>query len=104
MNFRNFITEEVKTFYHGTTKSSAEQILKEGFKIEKVGSRSDPGDFGEGIYVTLNKYVAKYVGDGTILHVVVDLSKFAFIDNPYFSERLKSVTIIVISTYSIISC
>jgi len=36
--------------FHGTKKENVDQIISEGFKLEKVGSTTDPGYFGKGLY------------------------------------------------------
>lgn len=69
----------MKWLLHGT--NYPEKILQEGFSME-AARRSDPGDFGWGIYLTNQK--ARAASYGTILQVHVDTSKMAFIKNPYF--------------------
>lgn len=36
--------------FHGTSKANVESILRQGFRMDKVGSTTDPGYFGAGIY------------------------------------------------------
>eukprot|EP01049_Picozoa_sp_SAG25_P016386 SAG25_NODE_3742_length_983_cov_1.033937_1_plen_117_part_00 len=36
--------------FHGTSKESIDSIMTGGFRLEKVGSATDPGYFGAGIY------------------------------------------------------
>lgn len=52
-----------KTFYHGTTKENAENILKNGVDIDAIRIH-DAGDFGWGFYVTPKLSLAKAYGRG----------------------------------------
>ncbi len=74
------------TYYHGTP--SWNRILNLGFDME-APRRSDPGDFGWGIYLTQSKSRAKAYG--TVLKVAVDVSRFALIPNPYFLKGWERV-------------
>jgi len=39
-----------KILYHGTSFSNSEAIIKENFRLDKVGSTTDEGWYGHGIY------------------------------------------------------
>jgi hypothetical protein len=39
-----------KTLYHGTSFSNSDAIIKENFRLDKVGSTTDKGWYGHGIY------------------------------------------------------
>jgi hypothetical protein len=82
--------EQLFTFYHGTTPESAAKILASGFDLD-AKKRHDSGDFGDGIYLTVDKTRAKHMGGPAILEVQVDLSRFAYIPNPYFTNKLEHV-------------
>ena len=71
----------MKTFFHGTNAEAAASILKDGVDIDHP-RKKDPGDFGQGFYLTTMLIRAKVNGH-SILEVDVDTSKFAFIPNPY---------------------
>jgi hypothetical protein len=60
----------VKAF-HATDAASAEQILREGFRLD-VLHKSDPGDFGLAAYFTTYIHRARAIGR-VILEVVLDL-------------------------------
>lgn len=74
-------------FYHGTSRHKAKAILAVG--IDPDAERShDEGDFGRGFYVTQDLTRARTYGDA-VLEVDIDLSQFAYIENPYFCEKLQ---------------
>lgn len=77
------------TFLHGTNADSVARILVEGFSLD-VARRSDPGDFGWGIYLTDAPSRARCYG-AVVLSVEIDDSRFARIKNPYFLEGLNEV-------------
>lgn len=68
---------EIKTYYHESP--FADIILKEGFSME-VERRSDPGDFGWGVYLWSTPH---HMPKGYTLEVDVDISRFAVIHDPY---------------------
>jgi hypothetical protein len=72
-------------FYHGTEKQRALSMLSNGVDLGHP-NKSDPGDFGLGFYLTENLSRAKAYGQ-TIIKVEVDLSQFAYIDNPYLKTH-----------------
>lgn len=41
---------ETRLVFHGTRAESIDTIMKDGFKLSKVGSATDPGWYGAGIY------------------------------------------------------
>jgi hypothetical protein len=69
-------------YYHGT--DAAEKIIAEGFRLDGP-RRKDAGDFGLGIYLTPQYRIAKC--HGKVLKVYVDVSRFAYIENPYFLDN-----------------
>jgi len=76
-------------YLHGTHPDTAEKVLADGFDVE-VPRRSDPGDFGWGVYLTSKLSRAKSYGS-TILEVEIDEVQFVRMTNPYFLDGLKSV-------------
>lgn len=74
---------EIDLFFHGT--AAWEKIRREGFELE-APRRSDPGDFGWGIYVTKQVGRAKCYGD--VICVVIKTGGLAHIENPYFINGL----------------
>lgn len=87
IKLKNLIKEvRFVKFYHGSV--NADKIIKSGFDID-FKRFSDPGDFGWGIYFTNNKSKAKSYGK--IIEADIDLSKFAYIENPYFMKGLKLI-------------
>ena len=58
--------------YHGTTFEGMKAIIERGFKLE-AERRSDPGDFGWGIYLTGHLSRAKAIGGKYVLEVEVEL-------------------------------
>lgn len=71
-------------FFHGTSKWAT--IRREGFQLE-APRRSDPGDFGWGIYLT--KDAARARSYGEVICVVLDTGRLARIANPYFIKGLE---------------
>jgi hypothetical protein len=78
-----------KTWYHGTTPANAAKIRAEGFDVD-APRRSDPGDFGWGIYLTDRPSRARSYGR-EVLAVTIDESRFARLPNPYFLKGLEQV-------------
>jgi len=74
------------TLYHGTP--NAGKILINGIDINHPRN-SDPGDFGWGVYASGNLSRAKVYGD--VFAVTIDESDYAYLENPYFLEGLKTV-------------
>lgn len=74
------------TLYHGS--SAWEKILEVGFDLEHP-RRSDPGDFGWGLYLSANPARARSYGK--VLKVSLDPSRLAYISNPYFLDRFERV-------------
>lgn len=58
--------------YHATDAVRASLILKEGFRLD-VEHRSDPGDFGQAVYLTTSLARARAIGR-VILVVELDLN------------------------------
>lgn len=77
------------TFLHGTSSAQAETILADGFDLE-AQRRSDPGDFGWGVYLTDRASRARAYGE-RVLQVTIDPTRFARITNPYFLKGLEEV-------------
>jgi len=46
-----------KILYHGTSFSNSEAIIKENFRLDKVGSTNDNGWYGHGIYFSEHIHV-----------------------------------------------
>ena len=44
------ISAQISFGFHGTRKTSKNSICENGFKLDKVGSATDPGWYGAGIY------------------------------------------------------
>lgn len=71
-----------ETWLHGTRKS--DEILQSGMKvITELKKRTDPGDFGTGIYFTKNVARAAYHGSGRIFRCEIDMTNVAELENPY---------------------
>jgi hypothetical protein len=64
-------------------------ILSDGFDFGAV-RRSDPGDFGWGLYLTRSLARARAIGSDVLI-VMVDISRFARIPNPYFLSGTKEM-------------
>lgn len=75
--------------YHGTTRERADAIERDGLDPDAT-RRSDPGDFGMGIYLTARRSRAKAYGPA-VFRVEVDPSKLARISRPYFLDGFKQV-------------
>lgn len=75
--------------YHGTDEASAARILSEGFDVDAL-RRSDPGDFGWGVYLTSSLPRARAYGS-VVLEVEVDESRFARLPCPYFLDDFQRV-------------
>jgi hypothetical protein len=60
------------TAYHATDMKNASLILREGFRLD-ADHRSDPGDFGQAIYLTTSIARAQAIGKA-ILTVDVELT------------------------------
>ena len=90
-------------YFHGTNKSSANQIIERGFDIEATRTH-DPGDLGWGIYFSSDYYRAKSYGQYVIAVELSKKVKLAQIINPYFLlnlERVPPVTLEEILFYNI---
>lgn len=74
------------TYFHGT--SQADKVLADGFDIE-APRRSDPGDFGWGIYLTDEPSRAR--AHGEVLCVEINTTKYTHIKSPYFLDGFKEV-------------
>jgi len=74
------------TYFHGT--SQADTVLADGFDIE-APRRSDPGDFGWGVYLTDEASRARAYGE--VLSVEIDTTKYARIECPYFLDGFQEV-------------
>jgi hypothetical protein len=59
------------TAYHATDMVKASNILRQGFRLD-VANRSDPGDFGQAVYLTTSMARAKAIGKA-ILTVDLEL-------------------------------
>lgn len=59
------------TAYHATSMANASMILREGFRLD-VEHRSDPGDFGQAVYLTTSMARARAIG-AVILTVDLEL-------------------------------
>ncbi len=66
---------------HGTNLEAAESIIKNGVDMFHP-RKKDPGDFGMGFYLT-SSLIRANVNGHSILEVDLDVSKFAFIADPY---------------------
>lgn len=76
------------SFFHGTSEKNAESIERDGFDLDAL-RRSDPGDFGWGIYLTDSIHRARAYGSA-VLEVAIKNGNFARISNPYFLEGTES--------------
>lgn len=85
-SFETLLAEGKETWYHGTLKSK--EILKDGFDMD-AKRVSDTGDFGWGAYFTTN--VSRARVHGTVLKVIVDTSRFAYLATPYFLKGANLV-------------
>lgn len=75
----------LRRYYHGT--DAAQTVLESGFKLDGP-RRKDPGDFGSGIYLSPYLYLARV--HGQVLKVRAEVSRFAYLPNPYFLKNGSS--------------
>lgn len=77
------------SWYHGTSGEDAARILRAGIDVERE-RRSDPGDFGWGVYLAHDPERARSYGP-VVLEFLVEEAGLARIPNPYFVAGLDEV-------------
>ena len=65
--------------FHGTPRRNVESILRDGFKLSMVGTTTDAGDFGAGLYFSERLQVDRLLCD---LHSVAALRGLRFLRLP----------------------